>query len=211
MNTPHQDPELRAVDLECVRGDRVLFSRLHFDLAAGHILFVEGANGAGKTSLLRILAGLSPPADGEILWRGSAISRNRAAYCADMTYVGHGTGLKAELTPFENLRIWTRLAGVAAEDGAIRDALDRMGLAHSHDIQTRTLSAGQRQRTALTRLLLATARCWILDEPFTALDVTGIERVRELIDAHTRRGGMAVMTSHQALPPAHNVIRLVLG
>lgn len=203
--------ELRAVGLECIRGDRLLFSALSFGLPNGRILFIEGANGAGKTSLLRILAGLSPPGDGEVLWCSQNIRQCRAEFCTDMIYLGHATGLKAELSPLENLRIWSRLAGLTTPDATIRHALSELGLAGSEETSTRTLSAGQRQRTALARLLLSPASCWILDEPFTALDADGILRVRALLESHAARGGMAVLTSHQTIPLTDNMSKLVLS
>ncbi|WP_367027275.1 cytochrome c biogenesis heme-transporting ATPase CcmA [Methylococcus sp. ANG] len=193
------DAPLRAAGLECIRGDRLLFSGLNLNLSPSQLLQVEGANGAGKTSLLRVLAGLSRPADGEVRWRGLDIQHNRASYFAEMVYMGHAPGLKAELSPLENLRISTALRDEAADDARIEEALARVGLRGFEDVPARGLSAGQKQRTALCRLLLNPVPLWILDEPFTALDVRGIALVRELLEAHLANGGMALMTSHHAL------------
>lgn len=193
------DAPLRAAGLECIRGDRLLFSGLNLNLSPSQLLQVEGANGAGKTSLLRVLAGLSRPADGEVRWRGLDIQHNRASYFAEMVYMGHAPGLKAELSPLENLRISTALRDEAADDARIEEALARVGLRGFEDVPARGLSAGQKQRTALCRLLLNPVPLWILDEPFTALDVRGIALVRELLETHLANGGMALMTSHHAL------------
>jgi heme exporter protein A len=197
--------------LECLRGDRLLFSSLSFDLREGQILLIEGANGAGKTSLLRILAGLSRPSDGEIRWRGHGIADRRAEYCSEMTYLGHAPGLKAELSPAENLRLWLRLAGLPLKTREVRQALDDVGLGGYEDAPTRILSAGQRQRTALARLLLSPALLWILDEPFTALDAAGLALVRVLLETHTARGGMVSLTSHQPIEVSGNLRKLLLA
>lgn len=204
-------PKLRALELECIRGDRLLFSGLSFELGQGQLLAVEGANGAGKTSLLRILAGLSPPSEGRVVWCGQDIGRRRAEYCSEMIYLGHQGGLKMDLSPTENLRLWLTLAGCGAADAAIVDALRAVGLDAYRHAPTRILSAGQRQRTSLSRLLLGSATLWILDEPFTALDTAGLALVRRLLDRHAVRGGMAVLTSHQPIEVSGTLHRLVLA
>jgi len=201
---------LRAVNLECIRGDRLLFSSLEFELHSGQILFIEGANGAGKTSLLRILAGLSPPSDGAVLWCGHGIHHHRSEYHSELIYLGHAAGLKAELSVRENLRLWLTLAGRSDGVPRIDPALAAVGLAGYEDAPTRALSAGQRQRTALARLLLHPARLWIMDEPFTALDSAGISRVRALLESHAVNGGMVVLTSHQSVALSGNLRTLVL-
>jgi heme exporter protein A len=193
------DAPLCAEGLECIRGDRLLFSGLNLTLSPGQLLQVEGANGAGKTSLLRVLAGLSRPAEGEVRWRGLDIQHHRASYFTEMVYMGHAPGLKAELSPLENLRVSVALRGRMADEARIDDALARVGLRGFEDVPARGLSAGQKQRTALCRLLLDPVPLWILDEPFTALDVRGIALVRELLEFHLANGGMALMTSHHAL------------
>jgi heme exporter protein A len=197
--TSSNAPDLRATDLECVRGDRVLFSELRFELRPGQLMAIEGANGAGKTSLLRIVAGLSPPSDGEVLWRNHRIDRRRADYCSEMIYLGHNGGLKMDLSPLENVKLWLTLAGSPLADPVIEDALAEAGLAGYQSAPTRILSAGQRQRTSLTRLLLRRVPLWILDEPFTALDAAGLKLVRWLLDRHAAGGGMAILTSHQPI------------
>ncbi len=202
---------LEARDLECVRGDRRLFAELGFAVAAGEVVQVEGANGAGKTSLLRILCGLLRPAAGAVYWCGNDIRAEPAAFRRATAYIGHAAGVKEPLTPLENLRVtWgtaPRRAGAAPEA-----ALDRVGLGGFQDLPVRTLSAGQRRRAALARLLLTGARLWLLDEPFTALDRGGCELVETMLAEHVRGGGMAVLTSHRPVAIDDcEVRRLTLG
>jgi heme exporter protein A len=195
-STSDSVPQLEADRLECQRGGRVLFRDLSFSLRAGEALLVEGENGSGKTSLLRLLCGLSHPASGEVRWRGRAIGTQRAEYAREMAWFGHQHGVKPELKAGENLAFAAALRGEARREGVER-ALERVGLEEQADIAGRALSAGQKQRLALARLLLSRARLWILDEPFTALDAAGGELVRALIGTHLGDGGLAVLTSHQ--------------
>ncbi len=186
-------PVLQARDLSSHRGDRTLFSGLSFELATGNLLHVQGANGSGKTTLLRVLCGLIHPDGGEVCWRGTPIDERREAYRRDVHYIGHLNGVKAELTPMENLHFAQALNGRGGDPGA---ALERMHLFGFEHEPARTLSAGQRRRIALARLLLSPARLWILDEPFTALDVTGIGLLEAIIHEHVEGGGVIVMASH---------------
>ncbi len=204
-------PVLLARELECLRGDIPLFAGLSFGVAPGQILQIEGANGSGKTSLLRILAGLSPPSEGEVLWRGESIARKRAAFFAEIAYLGHHLGLKAELSVGENLRLSFALNGTPPSRARVEQALDQVGLADREELPVRALSAGQRQRVALARLVSSAAALWILDEPFTALDVGGIALVQKLLEAHAERGGMAVLTSHQAIELRGGLVKLTLA
>ncbi len=199
---------LKALDLACVRGDRRLFRGLSFELGPGQLLRVEGANGAGKTSLLRLLAGLGLPAAGEVHWQGQPIRRQRETYAQALLYLGHLGGLKDELTPAENLQIEADLAGTPGVDAArISEALSNWGLARQAKLPLRVLSAGQRRRAALARLQLTEAALWILDEPFNALDVDAVAHLGRQIEAHVQRGGLAVITSHMALPIAPERIK----
>jgi len=194
---------LQTLDLACLRGDRRLFRGLNIAVAPGQLLRVEGANGAGKTSLLRLLAGLALPAAGEVHWQGQPIRRQREAYAQALLYLGHLGGLKDELTPIENLRIECDLAGTpGVDDTRIRAALDAWGLARQVGLPLRVLSAGQRRRAALARLQLSDAALWVLDEPFNALDVDAVAFLGRQIEAHLARGGLAVVTSHMDLPIA---------
>jgi heme exporter protein A len=189
---------LEAEQLECIRGERTLFSGLSFRVDAGQVLQIEGANGCGKTSLLRIVCGLSLPDQGEVRWRGSDIQRVRSEYFSDLVYVGHVPAVKEELTPVENLRM-VRALGRPREEISLDDALDRVGLFGFEDIPARKLSAGQRRRVALARLLVREASVWVLDEPFTALDRKGREKVETMLAEHTGRGGIAVISTHHVM------------
>jgi heme exporter protein A len=198
--------ELRAEGLECLRGDLLLFEDLDLSVRAGEALQIEGPNGAGKTSLLRMLAGLTLPEAGEIYWNGRPTRRQRGTYAQALHYIGHQPGLKQPLTATENLRFSRGLMSGADVGGS----LQRVGLGEHCQQPVRTLSAGQRRRAALARLLLRPAPLWILDEPYTALDADGVAMVNRLIDAHVRDGGLAVLTSHQPLD-LPNLRRLRIG
>jgi heme exporter protein A len=204
-------PTLAAIALECQRGDNLLFAGLDFEVRAGQLMQIEGANGSGKTSLLRILAGLSRASEGEVRWRGVDILSQRSAYFAEMAYLGHALGVKADLSPLENLKIALALTGLPFDEDAAFEALARTGLQGKEELPARALSAGQKQRVALARLLVCPATLWIMDEPFTALDVSGIALVRELLEAHLERGGMAILTSHQAVKVRGDMVKLNLS
>ncbi len=191
-------PLLQADALECVRGERSLFDGLALDLSAGECLHVAGANGAGKTSLLRILAGLLAPTHGTVRWRGRQIDRARDEYAAELAFVGHHNGIKDDLTVLENVRGAAALRGADASPNAARAALQRLGLDDFSGSLVRHLSQGQKRRVALTRLCADPAPpLWILDEPFNALDAASVRVLREVLDAHLRAGGLMVLTAHQ--------------
>jgi heme exporter protein A len=192
---------LQAVDLTCERGERLLFSRLSFTAETGTLLRIAGPNGTGKTSLLRIICGLLEPTDGEVRWKGANVRRLREDYWKDLVYVGHLNGVKDDLTVRENLRISVAMAGRRAPAGDVARALDAVGLAGFEDTMARFLSQGQRRRVALARLYVSEAvPLWILDEPFTALDVRGVENLSALIARHVDGDGMVVLTTHQEVP-----------
>ncbi len=189
---------LQAIDLSCVRGDRRLFHGLSFTVGAGEILRVRGDNGVGKTSLLRILAGLSPAASGTIRWRGAALDRADEDYLRDLVFIGHSNALKEDLTPAENLLAALTIAGIASREQAVRDALAAEGLKEAGRLPVQLLSQGQKRRAALVRLTLCESRpLWILDEPFSALDRPAMNRLCARIDSHVSRGGMVLLTTHQ--------------
>lgn len=190
---------LSAQNLACERSERVLFQGLGFELDAGEALLVRGGNGHGKTSLLRILCGLSQPAAGAVRWRGETLARMHEEYGREMAYVGHANGIKDDLTPLENLRLAADLGGRVLDEHAAVAALQRLGLGRCLDLPARVLSFGQRRRVALAGLVTAGALLWILDEPLTGLDVHGVALVESLIRDHVLAGGMAVMTTHQPL------------
>jgi heme exporter protein A len=192
-------PRLEGRELSCVRDGRALFKSLNLHLDGGEILRVEGANGAGKTSLLRILCGLAQPRDGAVYWKGADISDCRFDYHRELLYIGHNPGIKEELTSLENLRFFHALGGHGGEAAALQEALAQVGLYGYEEATVRTLSAGQRRRVALARLWLSEAPLWVLDEPFTAIDRDGIRNLQARLVHHAHRGGMAVLTSHQPL------------
>jgi heme exporter protein A len=202
-------PRLEAEGLCCERDERRLFEGLGFSLAAGELLLVEGENGAGKTSLLRILCGLAEPAEGAVRWRGAPLADDRAGFGAELFYLGHLPAVKLDLTPEENLGFAAGLRHEAAP-AAIAAALAEVGLYGYEDQPARTLSAGQRRRVSLAGLCLTRAPLWILDEPFTALDKAGIAWLQGRLAAHLDAGGLVVMTTHQPLELGRPVRRLVL-
>jgi heme exporter protein A len=190
---------LSVHELACARGERTLFCGLNFRLAAGQLLLVQGGNGRGKTSLLRLLCGLASPLAGEVHWRGRPIGEVREKYHREMAYIGHLNAIKDDLTPLENLRLSADLAGRHLSETAAEQSLVRLGLERCLDLPARVLSFGQRRRVILAGLLSAGALLWILDEPLTGLDVHGVALVEELLRAHVLGGGMVVMTTHQPL------------
>lgn len=193
---------LTATGLACVRGERRLFSGIDLAVAPGEWLHLQGENGAGKTSLLRILVGLTPPAEGEIRWQGEPIRQQAEDFRRDMVYLGHHVAVKEELTALENLRLGAALDGAELAERDALTALWRMGLKGREELPVRVLSQGQQRRVLLARLLAKKARLWVLDEPFTALDVKAVAMLSELIGEHLAAGGMAVLTSHQKMPIA---------
>ena len=203
---------LEAVALQCERAERMLFDGLSFGLEAGQCLHIAGDNGAGKTSLLRILCGLLKPTAGEVRWCGRSIAAARDEYGADLRYIGHLNGVKDDLTASENLRTWASMAGLAPQDAAVSEALRQLSIERFALIPTGQLSQGQKRRVGLARLSLAgQARVWILDEPFNALDRHGVETLNGLIEQRVRNGGAVVLTTHQAWQAPVDVIRLDLA
>lgn len=188
---------LAASNLSCIRGTQRLFNGINLKLDAGQWLYLQGENGAGKTSLLRILAGLALPEAGEVLWQKTPIGEQRNQYHQDLLYIGHHAGLKEDLTLTENLQALCRMDGLRVSDANIRDALTRMGLSKRQHLPARVLSAGQKRRGLLARALLRPAKLWVLDEPFNALDVNAVADVQNLLKDHLAQGGLLVLTSHQ--------------
>jgi heme exporter protein A len=203
---------LEVRQLACRRGDRTLFADLDFSVTQGTLLHVRGANGSGKTTLLRALCGLFTPDAGEIRWKGETTRSLGEDYRRELLYFGHANGIKGDLTGIENLRIAATLDGDRVDASAIWAALARIGLHGFEDLPTRMLSQGQKKRVALARLILNRAPLWVLDEPFTALDVVAVGLLEGLIAAHVAEGGIVVLTTHQEVGlTSGQVQRLHLG
>ena len=198
---------LKASSLQCVRGGRTLFSDLNFRLASGALLELRGANGSGKTSLLRMLCGLLAPAAGDITWGGDDIGSVREEYCAQIAYVGHLNGIKDELTALENVLLAARAAGLDTDAASAEAALATLGLDGFVHAPCRTLSQGQRRRVALARLCLSAERpLWILDEPYAALDAAATRVMHALLTSHLDRGGMVALSVHQDVEIAASAV-----
>jgi len=181
--------------LVCVRGERAVFAGLHFAVSAGGVLLLRGPNGSGKSSLLRCMAGLLAPTDGHLLWDGAPVTADPDAYRQRLRYLGHQDAVKPVLSVAENLLVWAQLYG-ALDLARATAALERLGIAHIADVPARLLSAGQRRRVALARLLLTPAPLWLLDEPANALDEDGVRRFAGIVAEHCAGGGLVVLSSH---------------
>jgi heme exporter protein A len=189
---------LEVIELGCSRGERRLLGGLSFTVPSGGLLSVIGENGCGKTTLLRLLCGLTSPDQGRIYWQGRDISQLKELYFAQLTYIGHRNALKDDLTPAENLRASTHIAGSGISFTAAGSALDAVGLGgKSHLLATRLLSEGQKRRAALARLWCCERPLWVLDEPFTALDAYAAQILRERLQKHLKNGGLVVLATHQ--------------
>lgn len=195
---------LEGRDLACWRGERAVFAGLSFTLPPGSALLLVGANGAGKSSLLRLLAGLVPLAEGELLWQGQDALADRVAHAARLRYLSHQDALKPSLSARENLSFYARLWG-----GDVEAALEAVALADLAELPARVLSSGQKRRLALARLALAPAALWLLDEPTVGLDAASVERLGVLLAAHRAAGGAVLAATHLPLPlPGAQELRL---
>ncbi len=191
---------LQAYQLTCTRGERQLFNNINFALNSGDAMRVVGANGSGKTSLLRLLCGLSSPAEGEVRWNGKNITKTREEFASQLIYLGHANGVKDDLIAWENLVIASALSGHPITRDDAYTALDNLGLHEAADLPTRALSQGQRKRVALARLQFGShAPLWILDEPFTALDQKTVINLCAALNQHLQLGGMLIYTTHQEI------------
>jgi heme exporter protein A len=188
---------LRVSNLSCSRGNKPLFADVSFELNSGQALHLEGDNGVGKTSLLRIVCGLSPADAGEVCWHDKTIQQNATAFRSALFYLGHGLSLKEELTALENLMSDAAVSGRTLSEAQALVALARMGLRGREHLPLRVMSQGQKRRTALARLLASQAPLWVLDEPFVALDKKAVDGLRGLLAEHVAHGGMVLFTSHQ--------------
>jgi heme exporter protein A len=196
--------------LVCVRGGRVVFAGLGFGVDAGGALVLAGPNGSGKSSLLRLMAGLARPAAGVLAWGGVDVAEDPATHRARVHYVGHLDAVKPALTVAENLGFWAALrGGSVGAGGRTRAALEAFGIPHLADVPGRYLSAGQRRRLNLARILAAPAPLWLLDEPKTALDTDAAGRVDAAVASHRAEGGMVVMSTHGgSLPEGAAIVDL---
>ena len=200
-----------AQSLECVRDDRLLFDDLSFTVAESEVLQIEGPNGSGKTSLLRILCGLRLAEAGKVLWQGESIISNREDYYANMVYIGHLPCVKGDLTVMENIRSLLDTRSLSLGDIAIEAALDKVGLASYEDVPGKALSSGQRRRILLAFVELSQAKLWILDEPLTALDVQGVALMESMIMEHKQSGGSVVFTTHHGMQLGCEMSSVQLG
>jgi heme exporter protein A len=199
QSTSKTSSALEALALTCVRGEKQLFTDLSFRVSPGECLHVRGENGVGKTSLLRLLTGLSKPESGDVLWNQQSISTEPKTYHRDLLFLGHRDALKEELTALENLRMYAAIDGVALSDENALLALRRFGLRGREHLPVHCLSAGQKRRVLMARLTTRQARIWILDEPFNALDSRAVSELEALITEHLSLGGIVILTSHQSV------------
>jgi heme exporter protein A len=191
-------PALRARNLHAWRGDRHVLRGVSFAIQSGEALHVSGPNGSGKTTLLRVICGLLHAEEGEVYWRDVPTRENNGEFVSSLAYLAHDTALKGDLTALENLRFGVGLTR-AVTDSALREMLGDLGVADCADLPCRVLSAGQRRRVSLCRVLLTQANFWVLDEPFTNLDAASTQRISDALSAHLRSGGLAIVAAHQGL------------
>lgn len=203
---------LELINLDCVRGGRPLFRNLNVSVPDGTLLQVEGANGSGKTSMLRIVCGLLSPENGEVRWNGANIKSLGEEYSQTLAYLGHRNGIKEELTPLENLKISNSVAGNTLKTEDAQAALKLLGLESRQNLPVRYLSEGQRRRAALARIITGDAKLWVLDEVLAALDTAAVGVVRTVLEQHLAEGGTAIVATHHDLQmPAGSFQRLELA
>jgi heme exporter protein A len=196
---PAMSADFAGEALTCLRGERLVFEKLSFRARPGEALLLTGPNGSGKSSLLRLMAGLLPPAAGRLLWGEDAIADDPEAHRARLHYVGHLDALKPALTVAENLSFYAALRGVPADDAALERAMDAFRIDRLADTPARFLSQGQRRRVALARLLAAPAPLWLLDEPTLALDDAALAALAAVLISHLAAGGHVIAATHASI------------
>ncbi|MBE0399483.1 MULTISPECIES: cytochrome c biogenesis heme-transporting ATPase CcmA [Halomonas] len=202
---------LQARGLGCERDDRWLFKGLDLDIHSGEVVRIEGPNGCGKTTLLKILSGQLSDYQGALFWNGTVMSKARDHFLANLLYLGHAPGIKLGLSPLENLAWYQALSGEKDDEEQRLNALESIGLAGFEEVPTGQLSAGQQRRVALARLTLTPRALWVLDEPFTAIDRNGIADLERQLVAHAKAGGCVLVTTHHDLPASPLLRQVALG
>lgn len=195
INTQPQNNRvlLSAQGISCQKQDRILFEDISLTVASGELIHLQGTNGAGKTSLIRILVGLSSPDTGSVSLTNSSLNNY------PLIYLGHKLGLNRHLSSVENLQFWANMHGIFISTDELYALLARFNLVGLEDVPSGELSAGQQRRVSLARTQLLPANIWILDEPYTSLDTQGVSFIQNLIDEFVEGGGAVMMTSHQSL------------
>lgn len=196
----HNINQLELHNISCQRGEKTLFKQLTLSLKSGDFVQIEGHNGIGKTSLLRVIAGLALAKTGKVRWNQQDILQNREIFYANLLYLGHQAGIKPELTAWENLQFYQKIHQQTLEEERLWQVLQQVGLLGKEDIVAGQLSAGQQKRIALARLWLSKAPLWLLDEPFNAIDKHGVQVLTKLFEQHSQQGGIVILTSHQEIP-----------
>ena len=194
--------------ITCIRSDRIIFQRLSFSVKDGEVLYLKGPNGCGKSSLLRIMAGLLKPTEGVLYWNEENISKSIGSYLGEFQYIGHQNAIKGALSVKENLEFWAKIYNLKYNNIAIDDALQAFRLDGLADLPARFLSAGQKRRLNLCRLSATNSRIWLLDEPSTSLDDAGSLCLKELITSHLDRGNMVIMATHEPNLENDNILNL---
>ena len=202
---------LNAENLSYEINDKLILEKVSFSVHSGQVLFIEGGNGSGKTTLLRILSGLMQADEGQVTWNGKSIENERIEFNQQLTYLGHSTGVKAELSTLENISFFSALSGLPQNENS-QTVIEWVGLKGYEDSPGRHLSYGQQRRIALTRLMMEPSQLWVLDEPFAGLDKKMISALELRFKEHVHNGGLLVLTSHQHIELDQvNTTRLQLG
>lgn len=191
--------QFSGTNLTCIRGERIVFEALDFSLGEGEVLYLRGRNGSGKSTLLRVMVGLLGVVEGEMTWNGEPLSEDPEGHRARLHYVGHQDAIKTALTVTENLAFWAEMSGVDKSKCTIPEALETFSLSHLAQLPARFLSAGQKRRLNLARIVASPAPLWLLDEPTNSLDKESVAALYDAIAAHRQKGGMVLLATHDDL------------